>query len=276
MNLREALLDTLTKKELEKLITSFDIIGDVAIIEIPRGLGKKQKKIAHALISIHKNVHVVAKKLGSMEGKFRVRPLKIILGESRTETEYKESGCKIKLDVAKVYFSVRLSHERERIAQLIKPKENVLVMFAGVGPFALVAAKKNQDANIVGIELNPIAAEYFKQNIRLNKLKNCQAIQGDVRKVIPDRFIRWADRILMPLPKSAEDFLDVAFIAAKNGAVIHFYNFGKEEIAFEEAKDKIKKAAAKNGVRFQVLDQRIVRPYAPRIVQVATDFRIIK
>lgn len=274
--LREALSETLKTAETKALVKSFDLIGDIAITVIPDELESKEKEIANALMSVHPNIRVVTKKLGGMEGEFRVRPLQVIAGENRTETNYHESGCKIKLDVGKVYFSVRLSHERLRIAGLVKPGENVLVMFAGVGPFALVAAKKNPDANFVGVELNQIAEKYFEENISINGLSNCKAIYGDVRKVVPDRFVNWADRVLMPLPKSAEDFLDIAFLAAKNNGVIHLYSFGKEEDAFEEVNNRISEKAKNAGVKFEILNQRVVRPYAPRIIQVCIDLKIVK
>jgi tRNA (guanine37-N1)-methyltransferase len=276
MKLKDLLSNVLNENEMQKVVTSFDIVGDVAIIEIPRGLGKKERQIAEALMKIHKNVRVVVKKLGAMSGRYRIRKIKIIAGEKRTETIYKEHGCLMKLDVAKVYFSVRLSHERERIASLVNDGENVLVMFAGVGPFALIIAKKKPNAHVVGIELNPTAAKYFQENIVLNKLKNCESIKGDVRKVIPEKFVGWADRILMPLPKSADNFLDVAFIAAKNNAIIHFYYFAPEEKAFSEAEKKIKKVADNARIKIEILNKKIVRPYAPGIVQIVVDFKVKK
>lgn len=274
--LRDALKAKLTIKEMDLLVASFDIIGDVAIVDIPDALEKKEKSIAKALMAVHPNVKVVAKKTGAMEGEFRVRPLKVIAGEKQTATIHKENGCEMHIDPAKSYYSVRLSHERERIAELIGNSERVLVMFAGVGPFALVIAKKKPNARVVGIELNPAAVTCFKENIKLNKLTNCDAVLGDVRKVIPKQFVGFADRILMPLPKSAQDFLDVAILAAKNGAIIHFYYFGKIESAFNEAKTIVETAAKRAGVRVEIQHQHVVRPYAPRIVQIVTDFKVIR
>lgn len=274
--LEQALDGEMDKEEISEVTKSFDIIGDLAIVEIPDKFISKEKTIAKALLLVHPNVKVVAKKTGAMEGEFRVRPLKVILGENRTETIHKEHGCLIKVDPATSYYSVRLSHERERISEMVKDGEHVLVMFAGVGPFALVIAKKKPKTKVVGIELNPAATSCFSQNIILNKLTNCEAVLGDVREVIPKRFTGFADRILMPLPKTAFDFLDMAILAAKNNAVIHFYHFGKEETVFQEAKKLVEEAAKKSGVKTEILSQRIVRPYAPRVIQISTDFTIRK
>jgi len=273
--INDILKSKIPKGKMQFIPRSFDLIGSIAVVEIKNEVKKYEKKIAEAIMQLHKPVRTVAKKASSMHGEFRVRKVKIIAGEHSTETIYREHGVAMKLDVAKTYFSVRLSHERERISSLVKDKENVLVMFAGVGPFALVIAKKKPRANVVGIELNPTATKYFKENVKLNKLDNCIAIKGDVRKIIPKKFKNWADRVLMPLPKSAETFLDVAFKAAKKNATVHFYNFGAEE-DFEEIREKIAMAAKKSGANIKIMNEKIVRPYAPHIVQVCIDFRVRK
>jgi tRNA (guanine37-N1)-methyltransferase len=283
--LEEALSGKLTPEEIQEIVTSFDIIGTIAITEIPPKMEKYEKEIAKALMKVHPNIKTVAKKLGGMEGEFRVRPIKVIAGKKSTETEYRESGCRITMDAATTYFSVRLSHERERIAAQVNDGERILALFAGVGPFPLVIArtKPTYKLNIASIELNPDAVKYMRKNVVLNKCEGkIEPILGDARTVVNERFVGWADRILMPLPKSAEDFLDVAFIGAKNGAIVHFYTFVNEDRAFEEAKEKVERAVEKfekeRGckIRTEILFQRIVRPYAPRVVQVVTDFRVVK
>ncbi len=276
MNLVDILKSKIPKSKLAFVPRSFDLIGSIAVVNIKPEVKKYEKEIAKAIMQLHNPVKTVLKKASTMHGEYRVRKVKFIAGEKSTETLYRENNVAIKLDVAKTYFSVRLSHERERIAALVKDKENVLVMFAGVGPFALVIAKKYPKVNVVGIELNPNAAKHFEENIELNKLTNCTAICGDVRKFISRKFKNWANRILMPLPKSAETFLDVAFKAAKNNAIVHLYNFGAEENAFEQVKQKINKAAKKSKVKIKILNENIVRPYAPHIVQVCVDFKIKK
>lgn len=262
------------KTKLQYIPRSYDLVGDIAIVEIKDEVKKHEKEIAKAIMAIHKNIFVVAKKASAMSGEFRTRKLKIIAGERRTETLYKEHDCIMRLDVAKAYFSSRLSNERKRIAELIKPKENVLVFFAGVGPFALVIAKKNPKASVTGIELNHVAVNYFKENIYLNKLKNCEAILGDVKRQAR-KFANSANRILMPLPQSAETFLDAAFTVAKNKAVVHFYNFAPADDPFSQAKEKISAAAKKNKCKIKIVNEKIVRPYAPHIVQVCIDFQVL-
>jgi tRNA (guanine37-N1)-methyltransferase len=275
-SLDEALSGLLSEKEREELATSFDIIGDIAIIEIPETLSKHETAIGEALLKVHKNLKSVFKKLGPMEGEFRVRKVRCIAGEDRTATVYKESGAVMELDVAKVYFSVRLSHERSRIASLVKPKEKILALFAGVGPFPLVISKKQPSARIVAIELNPDAVASMEKNIERNRAKNVVAVLGDAREVVMRDYRDFADRVLMPLPKGAYDFLDVAFAGVKDGGAIHFYTFADIKDPFSEAMAKAEKAAKENGVSVEVIGKRIVRPYSPQTVQVVLDLIVRK
>ncbi|MFH0737285.1 MAG: class I SAM-dependent methyltransferase family protein [Candidatus Micrarchaeota archaeon] len=275
--LEDALSGILTESELETLVGSFDLIGDIAIIEIPDGLEAKEKLIGDALLKVHKNLKTVLKKLSPMEGEFRVRKVKRIAGEDRTTALYKESGVVMEFDVAKVYFSVRLSNERTRIASLVKPGERILALFAGVGPFPLVIAKTHPDAEIVAIELNPDAVASMEKNIERNKAgRIVKAVLGDARAVVMASYRDYADRVLMPLPKGAHDFLDVAFAGVKDGGIVHFYTFAAIDDPFNEAKAKADKAAKASGVKIEVASERIVRPYSPQTVQVVLDLIVKK
>ncbi len=260
------------KTTTQQLTKSFDIVGDIAIVELPERLAHYDSKVAEAVIAVHPNVKVVAKKLGAMSGEFRVRPMKVIYGENRTETVHKENDCLMKVDVARAYFSVRLSTERMRIAELTRDGENVLVMFSGVGPFALVIAKRKPHTKIACIELNEVAVQYANENVKLNKFYNIENICGDVKDVIPKRFLNWADRVIMPLPKSSHEFLDVGFKAAKNGATIHLYHIGD----FENAQALVHKVAKENNASANITGHHIVRPYAPRLDQICVDILVRK
>lgn len=185
MDLKQSLTDKLTEKELSYLKTGFDIIGDIAILEIPDELRKKEKLIAKTLIKIHKNIKTVYKKSGERKGVYRLRKIKKILGNG-PETMHKESGCLFKMDVEKTYFSVRESTERLRISEKIKPRENILVLFSGVGPFGIVAAKNHKDSKIDMVEINPMACKYAQENIGINRVsENVRSFCGNANKVLP-------------------------------------------------------------------------------------------
>ncbi|MFP4424730.1 MAG: class I SAM-dependent methyltransferase [Candidatus Woesearchaeota archaeon] len=264
--LKEALEGKLTEEEMEKVVRSYDIVGDIAIIDIPEELEHREKLIGETVLSLHKNVNVVCKKSGIHEGEFRTQPLSVVAGEERKETKYRENACTFYLNPETCYFSSRSSTERKRIAELVKEGEEVLVMFSGIGPFPIVIAKHNKIKRIVGVEKNPDAHSYAEKNRTLNKV-DVELICGDVNEVTLGIF----DRVIMPLPKTGEHFLDVALKALKPGGWLHFYDFQSE---FELAREKVEEAAKRAGR--EVLSSDIVKcgQYAPRVHRVCVDAKI--
>jgi tRNA (guanine37-N1)-methyltransferase len=190
------------------------VVGSIAILEIPSELVKKEKVIAETVLEMHKNIKTVLKKAAIHSGTYRTQKMKVLAGKRTKETEYKENNIRLMLNVEKVYFSPRLGTERLRITNLIKKGESVLVMFSGCAPYPCVIAKNAKPKEVYGVEINPHAHKYGEENIKLNKLADVILFKGDVRKIVP-KIKKKFDRILMPLPKSAETFLDVALSAAK-------------------------------------------------------------
>jgi tRNA (guanine37-N1)-methyltransferase len=272
--LRDALAGKLTAREMDELVTSFDLMGDIAVVEVPDGLRAKERLIARAVMAAHHNVRVVAKKLGGTAGEFRIRPVEVIVGEKRTHTVYREGGCEFGLDLNKAYFSPRLGTERGRLCALVKPGEKVLVPFAGVGPFAIRIGKAVPSAEAVGIELNPEACRFFSANIARNRCANVRAVEGDVAALLPGRYKGWADRLAMPLPKDARQFLANAIPCLKKGGMLHYYSFGSTGAPYAGAEKDVLEAAARCGRRARVVFRRVVRPYSKDVEQVVVDARI--
>jgi len=273
-NLKYYLKDSLPEKELKLMPTSFDVVGDILIFsEFPKELIKKEKLIGKVILDTYHPIKTVLKKTKKYSGKFRTPKLKIIAGEKRKETMHKENTVFIKLDVEKVYFSARMSSERKRIADLIKPNETVLVMFSGAAPYPLVIAKNSKAKEVYGIEINPIAHKYALENIKKNKLENkVKVFLGDVNKVMP-KLNKKFDRILMPLPKGAESFLDLTLKYIKKNGTVHFYDF-LHEGEFETAHEKIKKACIKSKKKFKILNTVKCGQYSPGFYRVCVDFEV--
>ncbi len=236
MNLKEALKGKLNNKEMKLLRTSYDVIGDIAIIEIPKELKKRQKLIGQTLLKLLNNIKVVAAEAGEYKGKYRTQKLKIIAGEKRFQTTQKESGIIMKLDVAKCYYSPRLGSERLRITKLIKKKEKILVVGSGIAPYPLILAKYTP-AEITGVEANPTAHKYAIENVKLNKLEHkITLIKRDIRKTKPDKF----DRIICAIPHEGIKLFPTLMNFAKKGTKLHIYDFANEE-DLEEPARKLKK-----------------------------------
>src|SRR3972149_4989500 len=221
--LKETVSGILSEKEVSELYGAFDQIGNIIIIRIPDSLSSKKKTIGETLLQKVKTAKSVFYQSSPVEGNFRIRNLELLAGEDNTETEYKEHGCRFRVDVQKAFFSPRLSTERERIANIITDGEIVINMFGGVGMFSIIAAKKKK-CIVYNIDINPYAIELCKKSISLNKLKGqVETIIGDASKIIEERLVDKGDRILMLLPERSDEFLDSAIKATKKNATIHYY-----------------------------------------------------
>ncbi len=155
--LKKALEGLLSEQETNEVYAAFDQIGDIIIVRIPDSLLPKKKIIGETLLSQVNTAKSVFYQSSAVEGDFRTRNLELLAGEDKTQTEYKEHGCRFIVDVEKAFFSPRLSTERERIANLVQDGETVINMFAGVGMFSIMAAKKKK-CTVYSIDINPIAA----------------------------------------------------------------------------------------------------------------------
>ena len=272
-DLKTLLSKEMTASELGKIKTGFDVIGNIAILEIDDEFRGKEKLIAETLLKSNPSIKTVLRKADRHEGEYRTQKMKWLAGARTKETTHRENGVALKLNVEKVYFSPRLSTERKRISELVKPKEEILVMFSGCAPYPCVLAKNTKAKEIIGVEINPEGHKYGLENITLNKIKNVTLYNGDVKKIVP-KLKRKFSRILMPLPKSAEDFLDVAFEASAKGTIIHFYNFLRED-EFYRAEEMVASAAKKAGVKWKKLALVKCGQHAPRTFRICLDVQVL-
>ncbi|MFW5852932.1 MAG: class I SAM-dependent methyltransferase, partial [Nanoarchaeota archaeon] len=251
------------------------------ILEIDKEFRRKEKFIAECLLETNPNVKTVVRKQGSHEGTFRRQKMKYLAGDDKKETLHKENGIQLLLDIEKVYFSARQSTERRRIADQVKNGERVLVLFSGCAPFVCVIAKNSNPRYVCGVELNPVGHKYAVENIKLNKFNNVFLSNRDAKKTkailkdfssIPE-FDPHFDRIVMPLPKSAEEFLDEALFFSKHGTVIHFYDF-LDEKDFHLAHKKIEKACQRNLLKPKILDTVKCGQHSPHVFRICVDFMV--
>ncbi|MER3601129.1 MAG: methyltransferase [Nitrososphaerota archaeon] len=250
------------------VISAMDIIGDIAIIKVPRELEDKKALIGEALLRHLKHVKAVYRQLGAVSGEYRIRALEHIAGERRTLTLHREYGCSYYVDVQAAFFSPRLAAERDRVASLVREGERVLNMFAGVGPFSILIAKRRPSVKVYSIEANPSAYELLTRNIRLNKVEGrVVALLGDAARIVPSLALTF-DRVLMPYPEASYGFIDVALAAARPGAYLHYYRFGRNpESVLQELGP---------GRPLAVERWRRVREIGPRLYEFVLDLRRIQ
>ncbi len=273
----ELLEDRLSPHLLASLPRAMDVVGNIAIIEIPPELNKYKDIIGQAILNAHKNVRTVLAKRSAVSGTYRTREFSVIAGEPKTETIHKEHGCQFYVDLAKVYFSPRLSYEHDRVASLVKESEAIIDLFAGVGPFAIQIAKTRENIKVYAVDMNPYAIELLRKNIRLNRVEDkVYPILGDAKQVVKTRLFGVADRVIMNLPEKAIEFVDTACEALKSeGGTVHFYSFIKTSESLESMNLSFKKAVEKAGRKVEkILFSRRVRETAPYEWQAVLDAEI--
>jgi len=264
-------------EEPETMPSSYEVIGDIAILNLEDEQLDDADEIAAAIMEQQPNIRTVLQKTDPLSGEFRVGEYERIAGDG-TETVHIEHGARFRVDPTEVYFSERLGHERERIMELVEDGERVAVWFAGVAPYAILIARHTDAAHIDSIEKNPAGHTYAEDNIELNGVRDhVTAHRGDVREIAPglDR----PDRIIMPLPGSADAFIELALERIEDGGTVHYYRFGEQdpetgEMDWASLEAEVAAAAESVDREVEVIHREVCGHYAPYIERVCLDLRV--
>ena len=277
---------------------AYDILGNIALVKFDRkATVKSKKKFADRIMKGNQSIKTVLEKTGKFKGRLRKQETRWIAGEKTKEVLYRENGCVFRFNIDKTYFSPRLSNERKEIASMIKKGEEVLVMFAGVGPYPIVIAKKSKAERVESMEINREANKYAVLNRELNKVKDVMSYpyKGDVKRNLdweyfqPTKFKikdgervpikgKWLkqkyDVIVMPRPQLKETFLNEAFKLSKRGTRIFYYDFcaDKEKYAIVEKIEKEAKSAKK---KIKILRTKVAGEIAPHKIRIRVDFKVV-
>ncbi len=278
VRLKKKLSNQLSKDGLEKVYSSFDLVGDIAIIKAPDNPADAQT-VANQIMATHKKIRAVYSQTSPVKGSHRTRQLTLLAGQNIAETKHKEAGCVFSVDVEKCYFSPRLSHEHLRIATQVSPGEVVVNMFAGIGCFSIIIAKTTPQTKVYSIDINPVAYQFMVENVRLNRVYGrVVPILGDSKEIVETRLRGIADRVLMPLPEKALQYLPTALSALKKtGGWIHYYDFehapGKEDPR-EKTEQKVAAKLDSLGVHYMFASSRVMRPTGPNWYQTVLDIQV--
>lgn len=254
------------------LPSSFDVIGDIAVIKIPEELVPHRADIGEAILAWNRRIRTVAQDHG-VEGALRIRKLEVIAGEPRSTTVHLEHGLRYKADVARAYFSPRLATERLRVAEQVRPGETVADPFAGVGPYAILIAKRRQPAQVVASDANPVAVQLLQDNVALNRAERVVVRQGDARPLL--RGVARVDRVILDLPHNAMDFLPDAVKALGSRGTVHVYGI-VEDAERGEREDAIRKEVERAGGRVESVSTHVVRAYSPTQHHLAFDVTVVR
>ncbi|WP_256403446.1 class I SAM-dependent methyltransferase [Halorubrum salinum] len=249
---------------------SVERLGDIVIVD--EDDPDRAAAIADAVMASDLPCETVLNRASPIEGELRVRRWDVLAGNG-TETVHREYGHEFALDVAEVYFSPRLATERHRVVTQVGADETVVDMFAGVGPYAVPMA--SHGADVVACDLNETAIQYLRENAERNGVADrVTAVAGDVREAATE-YADTADRLVMNLPHSADEFLDAATALAGDDCVIHYYDIQHEDDPFGPGADAIR-AAVGDEYAVDVETERVVRSYAPHEHNVCLDVRLTR
>ena len=272
LSFRDALKSKLSPSEQSLAIYSFDVLGDLALIEIPSSLAKRRALIGKTLLETNPRLNKVFEKVGEHEGKFRVEKIRWVAGEKSPETFYTEWGCTFRVNPGEVFFNPRLSTERQRAASFVKKNQTVAVFFGGVGPYAIEIAKHAFPKKVYSIEWNPLAKKSLLENISRNKVGAIVVpLMGDVKKIPPRRE---CDHIIMPAPDNAIEFLPhaIKWLSPKGG-LIQCYTFVSRDNADAEVREKVSTVLGKN-IPFKIVFTRKVSDFSARMLQVCVGIKV--
>jgi tRNA (guanine37-N1)-methyltransferase len=274
------------------MVRAFDVLGNIALVKFPKDFKvSEKKKFAEKILKENLAIRTVIEKTGKFKGRLRKMETKHLAGERTKEVLYKENGCVFRFNFDTTYFSSRLSNERKEISKMIKKGDEVLVMFAGVGPLPIVIAKNSKAKSVVANELNREANKYAKLNIELNKLKDRVSLMpGDIKKVAeklstqgctPKDFKKKSlqrakkfDVIVMPRPQLKDSFLEQAFKLSKKGTRIYYYDFCDED-KVGLIVEMIKQEAKQFKKKIKILNVKSAGEIAPYKIRVRIDFKIL-
>jgi tRNA (guanine37-N1)-methyltransferase len=277
--LRTLLGDVLTAKEKRSIYSSFDVIGDIVIMKIPDSLLYKKYAIGKRLLDNLKSAKSVFLQTSAIEGVYRLRKLELLAGTNRTVTEHHEHGCRFKVDVRKVYFSPRLSTERLRIAEKVQDNEIVTNMFAGVGTFSILIAKQNPRSVVFNIDSNARASLLCLVNAKLNRVQDrVFPFCGDAKHIASTILSGISNRVLMPLPERAKEFVGSAITCLKQqGGTIHYF----AHVGGHNKKDAINEGILNTTNAFKdynhvIAGTRVVREVGPKLYQIVSDVSVCR
>ncbi|HYA32780.1 MAG TPA: class I SAM-dependent methyltransferase family protein [Candidatus Bathyarchaeia archaeon] len=266
--LKPLLRAQLTRDEKQLLPRRWQILGDLVLVNIPAKIEYLRYDIGEALLDLYPRCKSVLWDKG-VGGNLRKPRVEVIAG-SETTTIHKENYCKFALDARRVMFSAGNFAERVRMSK-VGNGEKVLDMFAGIGQFCVPMAVHGHPESISAIELNSVAYNYLRQNVKLNhiediiqpRLGNCADVASD------DQF----DRVLMG-HFDAYDYLCRGIEALVPSGIVHYHEIVPLELAFERPPANVARAARALSRTAQVLNVRKVKDYAPGIAHVVVDARI--
>jgi len=169
--------------------SAFSMVGHIAHVNLREEYLAYRYLVGELILEKTPRVATVVNKLDTIDTEFRVFAMELLAGEPRYEAQVSESNCLFTLDFRHVYWNSRLHTEHARLISQFQPFQVVADVMAGVGPFAVPAAKKG--VWVLANDLNPECYASMQQNVAQNKVDaHCRTFCEDGRAFIRESAVR--------------------------------------------------------------------------------------
>ncbi|XP_052007063.1 tRNA (guanine(37)-N1)-methyltransferase [Xyrauchen texanus] len=277
----------------QDVTSGFSRVGHIAHMNLRDHQLPYRKLIGQVIIDKNPGVTCVVNKTNTIDSTYRNFQMEVLAGENNMIAKVRENGAFYEFDFSQVYWNSRLSTEHERIVALLQRGETVVDVFAGVGPFAIPAARRG--CEVLANDLNPESFRWLQHNAKLNKVHQkitCfnmdgrDFIRGPVRERLP-ALMKGSQKIhmVMNLPALALEFLDAfkdllgpepdqGLPFKDNLPQVHCYGFSKEN---DPQKDVVERAEASLKISLQgQCSVHMVRNVAPNKEMMCVSFTLPK
>uniref|UniRef100_A0AAY4CEK0 tRNA (guanine(37)-N1)-methyltransferase n=1 Tax=Denticeps clupeoides TaxID=299321 RepID=A0AAY4CEK0_9TELE len=273
--------------------SGFSRVGHIAHMNLRDHQLPYRNLIGQVIMDKNPGVTCVVNKTNSIDSTYRHFSMELLAGEDNMVAKVRENGLLYEFDFSRVYWNPRLSTEHERIVSQLRREDVVVDVFAGVGPFAVPAARRG--CAVFANDLNPESFRWLQHNSRINKvtdkvtafnLDGRDFIRGPVRDLLPDLLrAKTSVHVVMNLPALAIDFLDSfrGLLAHEPGVGVacegtlprvHCYSFSKDDAP---QRDVVRRAAASLGAELDgVCSVHMVRNVAPNKEMLCVSFTLPK
>lgn len=249
-------------------------VGRVLLVRVPDPLWPHREALGEAWRE-ELGVETVLARTGPVEGELR-EPTVVPIAGGSTVTEVVEHGVRWRFDASKVLFAQGNRTERRRAALLVRPRERVADLFAGIGYFAVPAARADPSVTVDAVEKNPVSFRYLEENAQLNGVADrLTAHLGDNREVAlpPGRF----DRVFLGWLPDATPWLDRALeLVDRCGGTVHVHLVAEVHEPLEATAARVAGLARDLGAEVDGAPfAREVKPYGPGRRHVVVDVRTV-